>query len=152
MMNIGDKIKDFNLKDKLGNNIKLSDVKKDYTVIFFYPKNNTIGCTKEVCSFNDLLHEYDKSKIALIGISTDSSNSHLNFSNQYSLDLLLLSDVNRKVSSYFGVINEQTKTKRAKRVTFILDKDLKVIYKYDKVRPAEHGFEVLKRIKDKNFS
>lgn len=151
MLNVNDYVKDFNLKNAFGKFVKLSDVKKDYTVIFFYPKNNTIGCTKEACSFNDYLNEFNDLNVSLIGISTDSSLSHFNFKNQYGLDLLLLSDANRTISEYFGVINEETKTKRTKRVTFILDEDLKIIYRYDKVKPATHGSEVLKKIKEKNF-
>lgn len=151
MLKVGEKVKDFTLKNKRGEDVKLSEVAKKYTVIFFYPKNNTIGCTKEACSFNELKNEYDEEEIALIGISTDSSSSHMNFSRQYSLDLILLSDADKKVSKYFNVINYETKTERAKRVTFILDSDLKVIYRYDKVKPATHGYDVLKKIKERNF-
>lgn len=151
MLNVNDIVKDFNLKNAFGEPVRLSAVKKEYTVIFFYPKNNTIGCTKEVCSFNDNLREFNNLNVKLIGISVDSSLSHLNFKNQYGLDLLLLSDSNKDISNYFGAINKKTKTKRAKRITFILDKDLKIIYRYDKVKPATHGDDVLKRIKEKNF-
>lgn len=146
MLEVGIKVKDFTLKNSEGKDVKLSDLKNDLTVIFFYPKNNTIGCTKEACSFNDLKEEFDKRNVSLIGISTDSYNSHRGFINEYSLDLELLSDSNKEITSYFGVINEQTKSKRAKRVTFILDSNLKIVYVFDKVRPATHGREVLDKI------
>ncbi len=151
MLKVGSKVKDFTLKDKHGNDVKLSELKKDKTVIFFYPKNNTIGCTKEACSFNDLTSEYDKNNIAVIGISTDSPSSHLNFSYSYSLNINLLSDQDKEITSYFGVINEATKSKRAKRTTFILDNDLNIIYVYNKVKPATHGEDVLNRILNNDF-
>lgn len=152
MLEVGVKVNDFTLKNKEGIDVKLSELKKDKTVIFFYPKNNTIGCTKEACSFNDLKSEYDKNNIAVIGISSDSSNSHANFSYSYSLELDLLSDPDKEVIEYFGVVNKLTKSKRAKRATFILDEDLNIIYVYNKVRPATHGEDVLKRILDNDFT
>lgn len=147
MLNVNDVVKDFSLKNAYDEDVRLSSVKGKYTVIFFYPKNNTIGCTKEACSFSDLKGEFDNLDVTLVGISVDSSNSHFNFMSQYSLDLILLSDPDREISNYFGVVNNKTKSKRAKRVTFILDSNLKIIYKYDKVRPASHGEEVLEKIK-----
>lgn len=146
MLEIGFEVKNFTLKNAQGKNCSLNDLKGKKTVIFFYPKNNTIGCTKEVCSFNDLKEEYYKRNIALIGISTDSFLSHAGFSCQYSIDITLLSDRDKKISNYFGVINETSKNKRAKRVSFILDENLKIIYIFDKVKPATHGKEVLDKI------
>lgn len=148
MLEVGFTVKDFTLKNAKGKNITLSDIKGEKTVIFFYPKNNTIGCTKEVCSFNDLKDEFTKRNITLVGISTDSHTSHAGFSLQYSIDITLLSDHEKEVSRYFGVINEESKHQRARRITFILDEDLKIIYRYDKVKPASHGQDVLNLLKE----
>lgn len=146
MLEVGFQVNDFTLKNSKGNSVYLNQLKGEKTVIFFYPKNNTIGCTKEVCSFNDLKEEFEKRNISLIGISTDSSSSHAGFMSQYSLDVTLLSDYDKEISKYFGVINENSKNKRARRITFILDEDLKIIYRYDVVRPSDHGLEVLNKI------
>lgn len=151
MLDVGFIVKDFTLKNKKEQDVRLSDVKGDKTVIFFYPKNNTIGCTKEACGFNDLKSEFDKRNISLIGISTDSPFSHAGFAAQYSLDLVLLSDHDKEISNYFGVINEDTISKRARRITFILDEDLKIIYRFDKVRPNTHAQDVLDLIKREGF-
>lgn len=151
MLEVGFTIKDFTLKNGEEQDVRLSDVKGDKTVIFFYPKNNTIGCTKEACGFNDLKSEFEKRNISLIGISTDSPLSHAGFAAQYSLDLILLSDHDKEISNYFGVINEDTISKRARRVTFILDKDLKIIHRFDKVRPNTHAQDVLDLIKREGF-
>lgn len=148
MLNVGDTVKDFSLKDAFKEDVWLSKIAKKYTVIFFYPKNHTISCTKEACSFNDLKREFDLLNVTIIGISVDSPSSHLKFKKQYGLDIILLSDLNRVVSNYFGVINSESKTNRAKRITFILDSNLEVIYRFDHVKPASHGRDVLKLIKE----
>lgn len=151
MLDVGFVVKDFTLKNGEEKDVRLSKVKGDKTVIFFYPKNNTIGCTKEACGFNDLKSEFDKRNTTIIGISIDSPYSHAGFAAQYSLDIILLSDSDKEISNYFGVINEETKSKRARRITFLLDKDLKIIHRFDRVRPDTHAQEVLDLIIREGF-
>lgn len=150
MLKTGDKIKDFEIKDSSGQLVNISAFSWKYLVIFFYPKNNTIGCTKEVSSFNDLIEEFNKYKTSVVGISTDGSKSHASFIESYSFNVELLSDKSRDVSEYFGVLNKGStskKPKRAKRITFILNEAMEVIHIFDKVKPGSHGQEVLQFIK-----
>ncbi|NLN50037.1 MAG: peroxiredoxin [Acholeplasmataceae bacterium] len=153
MLGVGTKVDNFVLNDAFGNIRSLNEFIGKKVVIFFYAKNNTTGCTKEVCSFNELLAEFKNLNVEVIGISCDSVNSHYKFTKEYGLGVTLLSDQEKTVINYFGVLNVSLSKKRrigAKRITFILDETLKVIHRFDNVRPANHGREVLNFIQKLN--
>ncbi len=150
MLNVGMKVNNFTLNDAYGQPRSLKEFRGKKVVIFFYPKNNTTGCTKEACSFNESLEKFAEQNVVVLGISCDTVTSHYKFSREYDLRFTLLSDSKKEVINQFGVLNTSTSTKRrigAKRITFILDENATIIYRFDKVRPANHAEEVLEILK-----
>lgn len=127
MLEVGMKPKDFELKDAFGKTHKLSDYLGKKVVLYFYPKDNTPGCTTQACSFRDIYQELTNEKVVLIGISTDDVMSHKKFIESYNLPFVLLSDSDHEVSSYFGAYGEKSLygkiTIGMKRSTFILNEE-----------------------------
>jgi len=152
MIKVGASAPDFALKDKEGKIHKLKDVKANYTIIYFYPKDNTPGCTIEANMFNKDLDKYAKIKTKIIGISGGDEKSKTKFCNKHDLKLLLLSDIDFKVSTKYGVYGEKKFMGRTymgiSRVTFILDKNKKVTKVFEKVKPLVHSNEVLEFLKN----
>ena len=103
MLNIGDRAPDFTLKDKNGKDVTLSDFKGKRVVLYFYPKDNTPGCTRQACAFAGLYGEFKKKNVEVIGISRDSSESHIKFAEKYDLPFVILSDPDLDVISAYGV-------------------------------------------------
>ncbi len=147
-MNIkeGDKFPDFKLKADDGGEVSLSDLKGKKTVVYFYPKDNTSGCTKEACSFRDDINDFKSMGIPIFGISVDSTESHRKFKAKYSIPFTLLSDSDKKLISTLGI---KSITGTASRVTFILDEEGKVLKVYPKVSPDKHAEELLAFLKYK---
>jgi thioredoxin-dependent peroxiredoxin len=150
MLKEGEKAPDFHLEDDKGNTIRLSDFAGKKVVIYFYPKDNTPGCTKEACSFRDVYDEILEKGAVVIGISADSVKSHGNFRNKYSLPFYLLSDPGKEVIQAYGAWGEKKMYGKTYmgiiRSTFILGEDGKVIKVFPKVTPKEHGKEVLENL------
>ena len=125
-MKIGDKVLDFELKDSDGNLVKLSDYKNKIVVLYFYPKDNTPGCTKEACNIRDNFLLLKKKGVIIFGISLDDSESHKKFTKKYELNFPLLSDIDKKVSKSYGVYVKKNMYGREyygiKRTTFIIEK------------------------------
>jgi thioredoxin-dependent peroxiredoxin len=146
---------DFNLKNKEGKFHKLSDFKEKFIIIYFYPKDNTSGCTIESKGFNDLLDDFKKIDTKIVGISGGDEASKRKFCEKNSLNLLLLSDTEFKTSKDYGVYGEKSfrgkKFLGINRTTFILDSDRKIIKIFNKVKPANHSKEVLDFIKSKTI-
>ncbi len=147
-MNIkeGDVFPDFKLKADDGREVSLSDLKGKITVVYFYPKDNTPGCTKEACSFRDNINDFQSLGVPIYGISVDSIESHRKFKQKYGLPFTLLSDSDKKLVSELKI---KSASGTASRVTFILDKDGKVLKIYPKVSPDKHAEEVLSFLKEK---
>lgn len=145
----GKKAPDFRLKDKDGKVHQLSN--SNFFVIYFYPKDNTPGCTIEANQFNSKLKEFEKLDVQIIGISGGDEKSKTKFCEKHGLKILLLSDTDFAVSKKFGVYGEKLfmgrKYMGINRVTFILDRKRKVIKIFEKVKPAAHAEEVLEFIK-----
>ena len=142
---------DFSLKDKDDKEHRLSGIKSKYKVIYFYPKDNTPGCTIESKELSDALPELKKLKTEVIGISGGDNKSKEKFCSKYNLKLLLLSDTDFSVSKAYKVYGEKQFMGRKylgiNRTTFILDKDNKIIKVFEKVSPLGHAKEVLEFIK-----
>ncbi|MBI2665437.1 thioredoxin-dependent thiol peroxidase [Candidatus Woesearchaeota archaeon] len=147
MLKIGDKAPEFELKDSNGQTVKLKDFLGKKIVLYFYPKDDTPGCTLEACSFRDNYSEYTKRKIAVLGISKDNEKSHKKFMEKYQLPFTLLiddKDVSEKYDSfgkkkfmgreYMGIL----------RKTFLIDEKGKIINIIDEVNTKTHGKDVLK--------
>jgi len=137
----------FSLKDKDGVVHSLNDVKSNFTVVYFYPKDNTPGCTIEAKRFNDDKSKYDQLDTTVIGISGGDEKTKTKFCTKYDLKLILLSDTDAKVGEGFGVYGEKKflgkKYMGYGRVTFVLDKNKKIIKVYEKVKPLSHSKEIL---------
>lgn len=146
-MNIGDKAPDFTLQDKDGKSVSLSDYKGKKVILYFYPKDNTPGCTTQACSFRDSFAEYKQKGIVVLGVSKDSVKSHAKFQEKYSLPFTLLADTEHLVAEKYGVWVLKKMMGREymgmERTTFIIDKDGKIIHIMKKVKPQDHAKTVL---------
>ena len=150
MLAIGDLAPDFSLPDQDGNLVTLSGLRGQWLVLYFYPKDNTPGCTKEACAFRDLHEQFLAKNTLILGISSDSARSHLKFMQKYDLPFRLLCDSGNEVASlyqsyglkkfmgkeYMGVM----------RHTFVVDPTGKIAQIYLKVKPETHAFEVLQSL------
>ena len=150
MLNVGDTAPDFTLSDQFGEIHKLSDYRGKIVVLYFYPKDDTPGCTKEACSFRDNFQEYRKRKMVVLGVSKDSTKSHVKFSEKYSLPFTLLSDDDTEVSQAYGVWGLKKFMGKEyygiNRMTFIIDEDGQILRIYEKVKPENHAEEILSDI------
>ena len=149
MLSINDSL-DFNLKNREGKSFSLKDLKGDFKVVYFYPKDDTSGCTVEAQEFTRDLDKYKKLKTAVVGISGGDENTKRKFIDKYNLKVLLLSDSDFSVCKKYGVYGEKSFMGRKflgiKRTTFALDKDNKIIKIYENVKPEGHSQDVLKFI------
>lgn len=146
-LKIGDNAPDFNLLDATGKKHKLIDFRGKKLLIYFYPKDNTFGCTKEACSFRDCLSDFNKLKTQVVGISGDSIDSHAKFSQKYNLNFLLLADPEKEVLKKYNVWQRKNMYGRLYmgivRTSFLLDEKGKIINIYEKVKPGIHTQQVL---------
>ncbi len=138
---------DFSLFDQQGNNHTLSDYRGTKVVLYFYPKDDTSGCTAEACSFRDDYSAYKKAGVEIIGVSPDSQKSHEKFVNKYELPFTLLADTEHKVCEAYGVWGKKKMYGKeyfgVLRTTFVIDEDGKIKKIFEKVKPNEHSAEVL---------
>ena len=152
MVKVGDKAPDFSLKDTDGNTVRLSDIKNRNIVLYFYPKDDTPGCTAEACSFRDLFLEYKKKGIVVIGISKDDEKSHKKFIEKYKLPFTLLCDVDKKVNMLYGVWGKKKLYGReyygTVRTTFLIDKKGRIKAIIDKVKCEAHAQDIIKMFED----
>ena len=150
-MKTGQKAPSFSLTDRNGKTCTLSDIKGDYAVVYFYPKDNTPGCTIEAIQFNQQLADFKKLKTTVIGISGGDEKSKTTFCNKHDLNLLLLSDPDFATAKAFGSYGEKSFMGRTfngiLRNPYVLDRERKIIKIYDKVKPESHPGEVLEFIR-----
>ena len=147
MLQVGDKAPDFVLKDKTGTEVSLSQFRGKKVVVYFYPKDNTPGCTRQACVFKEAYDGFRKDDIVVIGISKDSVASHQKFAEKYELPFLLLSDPDLVAIQGFGVWQEKVmygkKSFGVVRSTFVLDEEGTVIKVFEKAKPDTNAFEIL---------
>lgn len=147
MLQAGDNAPDFNAKDQDGNDVRLSDLRGTRVVLYFYPKDDTPGCTKEACSFRDADDVYRSKGIRVLGVSTDSEKSHQKFISKFQLPFDLLADTDKQIVEAYGVWGEKSmygkKYMGTFRKTFLIDADGKIVKVFDKVNVSEHADEVL---------
>jgi peroxiredoxin Q/BCP len=146
----GDKAPDFNLPDENGTPRKLTDFKGKYLVLYFYPKDDTPGCTVEACDFRDGIHNYEKAGVIVLGISPDSSKSHAKFKQKYSLPFSLLADEGHKICEAYGVWGRKKAMGREYdgvfRTTFLIDPQGVVKRVFENVKPEGHSTLVLSEL------
>lgn len=149
-LNVGDPAPDFALPDAEGNTVKLQDLKGNWVVLYFYPRDNTPGCTKEACGFRDAYSEYQNSDVVVLGVSTDDAKSHTKFATKYELPFPLLVDEAGAIASEYGSYGLKKFMGKEymgiSRSTFIIDPNGKLAKIYRKVKPEPHAEEVLKDI------
>lgn len=147
----GDVAPEFSLQDQNGKPHKLSDYKGNKVLLYFYPKDDTPGCTIEARTLGDLYKEYKKDETIIIGISTDSVESHKKFAKKYKLPFLLLADTEKTVVNAYGVYGEKRfmgkKYIGISRESFLIGENGKILKVYEKVKPKTHAKEVLEDIK-----
>jgi peroxiredoxin Q/BCP len=143
----GDKAPDFAVKDGEGNTVRLKDLRGQKVVLYFYPKDDTPGCTKEACAFRDSFAKFKKRGIEVLGVSLDSEKSHQKFAEKFDLPFRLLADTERKVADAYGTYGEKKfmgrKYMGVHRMTFLIDEKGKIKKIYEKVKPESHADEVL---------
>ena len=152
LLEVGDKAPDFTAINQDGNKIPLKDFKGKTVILYFYPKDNTSGCTKEACSLRDRYSSFKKRNIAVIGVSKDSEKSHTSFIEKYDLPFPLISDTDKKVQIAYGVWQEKVmygrKTMGTVRTTFVISPEQKISYIFNKVDCENHAEEILEKLEE----
>lgn len=150
-VNVGAKAPDFSLLTDAGEEISLGSFKGQTVVLYFYPKDDTPGCTQEACDFRDHFPRFAKGNAVILGISPDSPRKHANFKKKYDLPFTLLSDKDHKVAEQYGIWVEKTfwgrKYMGVERSTYIIGADGKIKQIFAKVNPEGHAAEVQKALK-----
>ena len=146
----GDKAPAFTLPDQDGQKVSLKDFAGQPVVVYFYPADDTPGCTKEACQFNDNLRAFTRAKAVVIGISPDGADKHVKFRTKYGLKFPLLSDPDHKVMEKYGAYGEKTlygkKTVGVIRSTFLIGRDGKIARAWHHVRADGHAEKVLAEV------
>ena len=146
MLNVGDTAPDFSLPDQDGKERRLSDFRGKKVVLYFYPKDNTSGCTTEAVGFRDIAEKFADNNAVVIGVSKDSVNSHRKFADKYSLPFILLADEDKKAIDLYGVFKEKKMYGKTvmgvKRTTFVIDEYGVIERIYSDVKAAGHAEEV----------
>jgi peroxiredoxin Q/BCP len=137
----GQPLPDLDLVAEDGGHLGTAELKGQKTVLYFYPKDDTPGCTKEACAFRDRMEDYAEADIRVYGVSLDSPESHREFRAKYNLNFPLLTDEDGRASEALGVLRENRR--RANRVTFLLDPDGRISRVYPEVSPETHADEIL---------
>jgi peroxiredoxin Q/BCP len=142
-LKVGSKAPNFTLSDQNSIQHQLSDYEGSWVILYFYPKDDTPGCTTQACDFRDAVKRIIASKSNVFGVSLDSVESHKRFADKNNLPFSLLSDESGEVSEAYDSLNNFMSFKRAKRNTFIIDPDGKVAKIYLSVKPSTHSQMVL---------
>lgn len=152
MLDVGDKAPAFSLEDQSGKTVKLSDFKGKTVVLYFYPKDDTPGCTREACAFRDEHSALRKAGAVVLGVSPDSGASHAKFAGKYDLPFPLLADTGHAVSEKYGAWGEKSlygrKFMGIIRSTFLIDGSGKVAHVWPKVKVDGHVDQVLEAIRE----
>lgn len=147
MLEIGQKAPDFTLKDKEGTPVSLSDFLGKKVVLYFYPKDNTPGCTRQACAFGEAYNQFKEKNVEVIGVSKDSIASHVKFAEKYNLPFVLLSDPERQAIEAYGVWQEKKMCGKVSmgvvRTTFIIDENGMIEKIMPKVKPDTNASEIL---------
>jgi peroxiredoxin Q/BCP len=142
---------DFTLPDETGLERSLKDYRGKWVVLYFYPKDDTPGCTTEACNFRDDYSAYEKAGVTILGVSKDSPTSHAKFKAKYQLPFSLLADEEHKVADQYGVWGRKKYMGKEYdgmfRTTYLIDPDGKIVKVFENVKPADHSAEVLAVIK-----
>jgi peroxiredoxin Q/BCP len=151
-LNVGDTAPDFKLSDAEGRTIEISNLLGKWVVLYFYPRDNTPGCTKEACGFRDIYADYQGNDVLVLGVSTDDAKTHTKCATKHSLPFPLLVDEEGKAASAYGSYGPKKFMGKEyvgiTRSTFVIDPEGKLAKIYRKVKPEPHAKEVLSDISD----
>jgi peroxiredoxin Q/BCP len=143
---------DFALQDDTGATRRLSDYRGQPVILYFYPADDTPGCTKEACNFRDDYSAYVKAGVTILGVSPDSVKSHVKFKAKYGLPFPLLADEGHQVCNEYGVWGPKKMMGRSYegvlRTTFLIDREGRIAHVFENVRPSEHSAQVLSTLKE----
>ncbi|MBD1861029.1 MULTISPECIES: thioredoxin-dependent thiol peroxidase [Trichocoleus] len=146
-LQVGDLAPDFSLLDTHGNLVRLSDLRGQRVVLYFYPRDNTPGCTKEACGFRDAYLDYESQGVVILGISTDHAKAHAKFTTKYQLPFPLLCDEDATVAQAYGSYGLKKFMGKefmgVHRHTFVIGSDGTIEKIYRKVKPESHATEIL---------
>src|SRR5262249_14797079 len=149
---VGQKAPDFTVMNDAGEKVKVSDFKGKKVVLYFYPKDDTPGCTTEACAFRDGFDEIKQHGAVILGVSTDSVESHVKFKNKFNLNFTLLADTDKKIVEAYGTWKEKSmygkKYMSIERTTFIIDPQGKISHIFPKVKVNEHYDEVIEALEE----
>jgi thioredoxin-dependent peroxiredoxin len=147
LLEVGDRAPDFKTTDQDGDRVSLKDFHGRKVVLYFYPKDDTPGCTREACSFRDGFSRFRKRKIEVLGVSVDGEKSHKKFAEKYGLPFRLLADTGKKIVQDYGVWGEKSlygrKFMGTNRVTYLIDEKGKIAGVWPRVKPEGHAEEIL---------
>ena len=147
LLDVGAKAPDFALSDKNGDIVRLSDFLGKKVVLYFYPKDNTAGCTRQACAFAARFGDFEAKNAVVIGVSRDSAASHLKFAEKYELPFVLMSDPERQAIEAYGVWQEKKNygkvTMGIVRTTYLIDEAGVIEKVYPKVKPDDNAGEIL---------
>ena len=147
MITEGDQAPDFTLQSDAGDEVTLSSFRGRPVVLYFYPKDDTPGCTTQACGIRDAYGEFERAGAVVLGVSPDNERSHVKFRNKYELPFTLLADTEHEVADRYGVWGEKKfmgkKYMGVNRSTFVIDEGGKVKKVFEKVTPATHADDVL---------
>ncbi len=150
LLSVGDKAPDFRAKDQDGRTVSLKDFRGQKLVLYFYPKDDTPGCTKEACSFRDIWARFRKQKLAVLGVSVDDAASHKKFVEKYALPFTLLADPEKTIVREYGVWGPKSMYGRkymgTHRATYVIDEKGRIAAVWPKVKPEGHAEEILEAV------
>jgi peroxiredoxin Q/BCP len=144
---VGQPAPDFRLQDQNGEWHTLEQYRGQWVALYFYPKDDTPGCTKEACAFRDNIFAFDAINAKIIGVSLDDVASHEEFAEKYSLPFPILADTNKEAATAYNVIMKIGSMELAKRQSFLISPDGQIVKHYEKVQPDGHSEEVLADLK-----
>jgi thioredoxin-dependent peroxiredoxin len=147
LLEVGDEAPEVRAKDADGNDVSLSGLKGRWVLVYFYPKDDTPGCTAEACSLNDSLGELSECGADVIGVSTQGDASHTKFRNKYGLKFALAADTDGAVTDAYGASRGLGPLALAARVSYLVGPDGKIAYVWPHVSPGKHAEEVLETVK-----
>ncbi len=154
MLKEGDAAPDFIVKDENGEDVKLSDFRGQKVVLYFYPKDDTPGCTKQACSLRDSFDVFEAKGIKVFGVSIDDEESHRKFISKYALPFDLLADTEKKIVNDYGVYGEKNNYGKKyfgiNRTTFLINENGKITKIFKKVKVDEHADEILEAFGEKS--
>jgi peroxiredoxin Q/BCP len=142
-LSVGDAAPSFTVKDTNGNTVSLSDYAGKTVVLYFYPKDDTPGCTKEACSFRDNYAVYQDKDVVVFGVSMDDELSHQAFTEKFSLPFPLLADTDGAITKAYDVEGEMNGTRYSKRVTYVINGNGTIAKVYTTVNTATHAEDIL---------